>query len=140
MMSERRPAARFVAYAAVGATGTVAQYLVLIALVRLNLTTAAVGSMAGAIVGALVNYWLNRCITFRSTASHLSTLPKFAAIAGVGVVVSGLVMKALTEDHHVNYLFAQVVASTLVLVLTYLINSAWTFKTRRPVADAGFDS
>jgi len=130
-MIERASAARFVAYAAVGALGTLAQYMVLIATVHAGLATPAVGSMVGASVGALINYWLNHRVTFRSTASHRSTLPKFAAIACLGVLVNGMVMKVLAESHHVNYLFAQIVATGLVLVMTFLINSAWTFKPQQ---------
>lgn len=137
-MFNHRSATRFVAYSGVGAIGTLTQYLVLITGVRSGLTTPAVGSMIGATVGAAINYWLNRRVTFRSTASHLTTLPKFAAIACLGVLLNGLVMKVLTEYHHFNYLYAQIVASGLVLIVTYLINSAWTFRAQRTHTDARF--
>ncbi|WP_144141261.1 GtrA family protein [Paraburkholderia sp. BCC1884] len=122
---------RFFAYAAVGAVGTLTQYLVLIVVVHTGAATPAVGSMAGAVLGAVINYWLNHRVTFRATSSHLTTLPKFAAIACLGVLVNGLVMKVLAENHHVNYLLAQMVASGLVLILTYLINSVWTFRPQQ---------
>jgi putative flippase GtrA len=127
-MPDGRVVLKFVAYASIGAVGTLAQYLVLVATVASGRAGPVTGSVAGAVVGALVNYCLNRRLTFRSAGSHLNTLPKFAATACLGVLVNGVVMKVLTEDSRLNYMIAQVIATGMVLVLTFLINSVWTFR------------
>ncbi|WP_322030655.1 GtrA family protein [Paraburkholderia sp. J76] len=126
-MSELRAARRFVIYAGVGAIGTGAQYAILIAMVHSGFASAAVSSMAGATVGAIVNYCLNRQITFRSNSNPLSTAPKFAIIALLGVLANGVCMKFLTAIPGLNYLIAQLITTALVLGLTYLLNSKWTF-------------
>jgi len=127
-MPDLRAARRFVVYAGVGAIGTVAQYAILIAMVHSGLASPAVSSMAGATVGAIVNYSLNRQITFRSNSDPLSTAPKFAIIAVLGVVTNGMCMKFFATILGVNYLVAQLITTALVLGLTYLLNSKWTFK------------
>ncbi|MBN3766800.1 GtrA family protein [Burkholderia sp. Ac-20365] len=127
-MSDVRLARRFVVYAGVGAIGTVTQYAILIALVHSGSTSPAIGSMIGATIGAIVNYGLNRRITFRSSSNPLSTAPKFAIVALLGVLANGVCMKFFATGLELNYLLAQLVTTALVLGLTYLFNSVWTFK------------
>ncbi|WP_321928002.1 GtrA family protein [Paraburkholderia guartelaensis] len=129
-MPDLRAVRRFVVYAGVGAIGTVAQYAILIAMVHSGLASPAVSSMTGATVGAIVNYSLNRQITFRSKSNPLSTAPKFAIIALLGVLMNGVCMKFFVTSLGLNYLIAQLVTTALVLGLTYLLNSAWTFNEK----------
>ncbi|MCP3726215.1 GtrA family protein [Paraburkholderia sp. CNPSo 3272] len=126
-MLDLRMARRFALYAGVGAIGTGAQYAILIAMVRSGCASPAISSMAGAAVGAVVNYSLNRRITFRSNTNPLSTAPKFAVIALLGVMANGVCMKFFATILGVNYLIAQMLTTALVLGMTYLFNSAWTF-------------
>jgi putative flippase GtrA len=135
-MRDARVVLKFVTYASIGAVGTLAQYVVLVATVASGRAGPVAGSVSGAVVGAFVNYCLNRRLTFRSAGSHLKTLPKFAATACLGVLVNGVVMKVLTDDNRVNYMIAQVLATGLVLALTFLINSVWTFRQQRPNGSA----
>ncbi|MEM5402011.1 GtrA family protein [Paraburkholderia unamae] len=129
-MTDLRAVRRFVVYAGVGAIGTGAQYAILIAMVHSGLASPAVSSMAGATAGAIVNYSLNRQITFRSKSNPLSTAPKFAIIALLGVLMNGACMKFFVTSLGLNYLIAQLVTTALVLGLTYLLNSAWTFNEK----------
>jgi putative flippase GtrA len=119
---------RFAIYALVGGVGTLVQYIVLIALVSARLASPPVASVFGAALGAVINYWLNRWVTFKSTASRAATLPKFAAIALFGVILNGTAMSWLTLTLHVQYLLAQCLSTLAILMLTYLLNSVWTFK------------
>ncbi|WP_321934197.1 MULTISPECIES: GtrA family protein [unclassified Paraburkholderia] len=128
-MPDLRAARRFVVYAGVGAIGTVTQYAILVAMVRSGFSPA-LSSMVGASFGAIVNYSLNRQITFRSKSNPLSTAPKFAIIALLGVLTNGLCMKFFVTSLGMNYLIAQLVTTALVLGLTYLLNSAWTFNEK----------
>jgi putative flippase GtrA len=114
-MFNGRSLLRFIAYAGVGALGTASQYGVLVAMVSVGRVEPVAGS----------------------GTSHRATLPKFAATAGLGVLVNGLVMKVLAQDNQVNYIFSQLLATGLVLILTFFINSIWTFKPRREPNGAG---
>lgn len=136
MFSVRR-AAKFVTYAAMGAVGTLVQYAVLVGVVDLGVAGPVAGSVGGAVLGAIVNYLLNRRITFKSNARHASALPKFALTAGAGILVNALVMACLTGSAGVHYLLAQLIATGVVLILTYSVNSVWTFKARETTTDVG---
>ncbi|WP_322042750.1 GtrA family protein [Paraburkholderia sp. J67] len=132
-----RRAARFVTYAAIGAVGTLAQYAVLVGAVDLRVAGPVAGSVAGAVVGAVVNYALNYRITFKSNARHTAALPKFAMTAGAGILVNALVMACLTGPVGIHYLIAQLIATAVVLLLTFSVNSVWTFKARETSAGVG---
>src|SRR5690242_10553311 len=102
--------AQFVRYAGAGAIGTAVQYLALVALVHAQWTGAVAASTAGAVLGALVNYVLNYRFTFASGRTHAHALPRFAAVAALGIGINALVV-ALLIHAGAHYLVAQVVAT-----------------------------
>lgn len=63
-MPEHRGAIRLITYAMVGAVGTLAQYVILASFVSLHWARPAIGSVIGALAGALINYLLNARFTF----------------------------------------------------------------------------
>ncbi len=126
-MRDRPGLLRFVTYAIVGAVGTLAQYAILVASVAMHWFSPVIASVIGAVVGAVINYLLNARITFR-THAHSSALPKFAITALLGVVINEVLMKVLIDFLGMNYLIAQIIATLVVLGVTYGINLVWTFR------------
>jgi putative flippase GtrA len=112
----------------VGAFGTAAQYLVLILLVQWSGATPVPASLLGYLAGALVNYLLNYHLTFRSDAPHRHAMPRFFAVAGLGLLLNGSVMHLLVNGAGVHYLASQVAATVLLLLFNYLANAYWTFR------------
>jgi putative flippase GtrA len=121
------PPRQFLRYAGAGAFGTICHYAVLIVLVKALGAGALVASTAGAVAGALVNYVLNYHYTFSSNRAHSMALPRFGAVALVGIGLNALVMAVLTEQIKVHYLLAQVAATLCVLAAGFLLNRKWTF-------------
>lgn len=119
---------RFTAYATVGVVGTAAQYLVLIVLVQAMAAAPVPASLAGYVAGAVVNYWLNHRLTFRSKAPHGRAAPRFLAVAGLGFVLNAGIMQLLVNAAGLHYLASQLVATGLVLVVNYLANAHWSFR------------
>jgi putative flippase GtrA len=134
-MPETGNVKRFVAYVAVGAAGTAAQYAVLFAGTAAGLATPATASAVGAGLGAAVNYWLNHRVTFRGARDHARSIPKFVATALAGIVLTWFVMHAMTQELHATIVVAQLVATALSLATTYTVNSAWTFRQRAEIAE-----
>jgi putative flippase GtrA len=118
---------RFLRYAFVGAMGTAAHYAVLVVLVQAAGIDPVLGSTVGAVVGAVVNYFLNHRYTFASRRRHAHAMPRFAATAIVGMLVNAAMLAALINGFGAHYLVAQVVATLVVVGLTYATNHAWTF-------------
>jgi len=124
---------RFLLYAAVGASGTAVQYIVLLGLVRSETAGPVSASSIGAIAGAIVNYALNYRFTFNSRESHARVAPKFFLVALLGFAVNGLAMTAMVHGVGLNYMVAQVIASAAVLLMSYTANAVWSFsgKTKK---------
>jgi putative flippase GtrA len=121
---------RFILYAAVGASGTAVQYLILFALVNLFATPAPIASTAGAIAGAIVNYLLNFHLTFVGNSNHRSAAPKFFTTSALGVALNFVLMSAQTKLLGVHYILAQLVSTATVLFVTFIVNASWSFKSK----------
>jgi len=122
---------QFILFTGVGAIGTVAHYVLLIILVEMFGANVVAASTAGAILGALVNYSLNRRFTFRSDKRHGEALTKFLIIAALGLAFNSFFMFVFTEILHVHYLLAQIFSTGLVLVWNFAGNRLWTFSDAR---------
>ena len=124
----QRIAREFVRYTGVGALATACHYLVLIGSVELGDASPVVAAMAGFLVGGLVSYTLNRRWTFASDRAHEAAVPRFALVAFVGFLLTGLFMSAFTEWLAFHYLPAQILTSGLVLLWTFTAHRYWTFE------------
>ena len=122
-----RVATQFVAFVCVGAVATGAQYIVLIMLVQAFNVWPIVASDIGLVLGAVINYALNRRFTFASCEPHLKAIPRFAAVAGAGLLLNSLVVVVLMAAR-AHYLIAQVVATGAVLIWNFVLNRTWTFR------------
>lgn len=129
-MNEPGHIGRFLRFAVVGAIGTAAHYALLLALVEGAGADPVAGSVAGFLLGALVNYTMNRTLVFRSDRAHVEALPRFLAIAGMGLCWNALLMYVLVDMLGVHYLIAQVFTTGLLLGWHYVGNALWTFRRR----------
>jgi putative flippase GtrA len=124
-------ARQFLLFSAAGGFAAIGHYGTLIALSELAGTPPVPASLAGFLVGGVISYALNYRFTFRSTQQHGETLSKFLTVAAVGFVLNGAVMAALTGWYRIHYLAAQIAATAVVLVWTFLCNRYWTFRGSR---------
>jgi putative flippase GtrA len=130
-MGRRLSVSQFVVFAALGGIGTAAHYAVLAALVQLMGVAVVPASLTGYAVGAGINLMLVHRIAFRSTARIRDTAPRFFTVALLGFVLNWLLMWLLVEQMRIYYLFSQVVATSAILFLNYVINAFWTFGGQR---------
>lgn len=122
---------RFLRFAAVGAVGTVAHYALLLFMVEVLGTAALAGAVAGFMLGAVVNYSLSRMLVFDSTRPHGEALPRFLAVAVVGLGWTALLMALLVDVAGLHYLLAQFLTTALLLLWHYAGNALWTFRRLR---------
>ncbi len=119
-------------YLVVGVAATSLHYILLFVLVEACGLAAPTSAVIGALGGALLAYAGNRQFTFAHSAGHTQALPRFLAVAATGAAVNGLIVWAGTSQFGLHYMLAQVLATMLVVVLTFQMNRAWTFKRRSP--------
>jgi putative flippase GtrA len=121
---------QFMLFAGLGLIGTLAHYLLLVLLVQLLDTEAVAASLAGYALGAIVNFLLSHHVAFRSAARHRETAPRFFVVAAAGFCANWLFMWTLVAGMAVHYLIAQVISTSLTLMLNYMANAIWTFGGR----------
>ena len=118
----------FALFVVIGALATCAHILVLVYLVEMRAWSALAGSCTGAVVGALVSYWLNYHHTFRSTRPHKVALPRFLLVAAVAFVLNGVFLALLLQAFGLHYLLAQILTTLTILVLTFSAGRLWAFR------------
>jgi putative flippase GtrA len=118
---------RFFTYAAVGAVGTGAHYTVLLASVMLGWLAPVGASACGAAVGAAVNFLLNAHLTFRRRVSWPGAA-RFVLTAAGAAGANALAMWVLVGWLRCPWPAAQVIVTAGLLLLTYRVNSLWTFR------------
>ncbi len=122
-----RSVKQFLTFGAMGAIGTVCHYVVLILLVEGASVDPLVSTLLGFVAGAVVNYWLNYHVTFRSRQSHALAFPRFATTAAVGALLNLGLMVLLIHRLGIHYLPAQLCATATVLVSNFLLSKFWAF-------------
>lgn len=119
---------KFIRFLFVGGTATALQMLILAALVELAGLDAVVSSSVGYCLSAVYNYWLNYHLTFSSSKSHLETFPKFVVVAAIGLMTNGVSMAGFLWLG-LYYVFAQVGATAVTLVLNFLLHKYWIYRS-----------
>jgi putative flippase GtrA len=117
-----------------GASGlaTAFQYALLFALVELGGAPAVPASITAYAGGSGLNYWLRRGFVFRSRARHCWAVPRYLVVAGVGLGLTGLIMRLGVEYLGLPYPVSQVAATTLVLGWNFTAHRLWTFAEVSP--------
>ncbi len=115
-------------YGAVGLTSAVFDFGILIFLTEVVKFYYLYSATASFIVAALVNYYLNRFWTFRSTGSQIKQIPIFFTVALFGLALNNFILWLGVEWVHLHYILSKVIATGVVTIFNYLGNKYFTFK------------
>ena len=118
---------QFIRFTGVGFVSAIGHYGLLIALVQGLGVEPVRASVAGALLGAWINYALNYRYTFRSNKRHRESVTKFAIVATVGLLLNTFFMWLGVDVLRVHYLLSQVITTGLVLLWSFGANRYWTF-------------
>lgn len=121
---------RFSRFLGVGLAATALQYAVLVAGVELGRMQPVRASTLGFVLGAVLNYLLNRSYTFRSNAPHASAVARFLVIVAIGLGANFLFMFLLNSYLGWNYVISQIVTTGVVMLWNFAGHSLWTFNGR----------
>jgi putative flippase GtrA len=115
-------------YVGSGGIATGSHYVVTIAAVEMFGIKAIVASMLGYATGAMIKYWLNYSVAFRSSARHSLALARFTlsqlALLALNTALFGLLQDGL----HAHYLVAQAITTVLLIAPGYVVHRAWVFR------------
>ncbi len=118
---------QFLRFILVGVAATLSTYLILIILVEAWQVNVIVASVAGYIVGIVVNYKLNYGFTFRSSRHHHVLVPRFLVVVLVGLLLNIGIMSAGINWFGIHYVLAQLAAVAVVLIWSFAANRLWVF-------------
>jgi len=120
---------QFIQFALVGCAAAVGHYGALILLSEWAGVSPVPASGTGFIIGAAISYALNYQYVFRSDKDHAPTAVKFLTVAIIGLTFNSAIMALLTGAVGIHYLPAQLIATFMVMLWSYLGNRCWTFAT-----------
>ena len=122
-------ATQFGIFAVVGGVSTACHFATLWLLHERFGTGLIVATTTGYLVGAVVNYVLNRRFTFAQSKAGLEAEPRFATVVLLGMALNAGIMALLARvAPDVDYLLRQCLATGTVLVFNFVLNRAWTFR------------
>jgi putative flippase GtrA len=120
-------ASRFITFCIVGGTATFVHYALLVILVTWASVTPVLASSVGFIIAAIVNYWLNYHLTFRSSLDHHVAFLRFCVVASTGLAINALTMHIGVAVLQFHYLLVQIVATGVVLIWNFVLHDRWSF-------------
>ena len=103
----------------VGGIATITHYVILVALVELTGMRPVLATSIGYAVGVVTSFVLNRKYTFRNQSSVARTFAKYCLVYVIGMGLNAALMVTVMAQG-VPYLIAQIVATALVLVWSFL--------------------
>ncbi len=119
---------QFLRFSGAGLASACGHYGLLITLVQFGGISPVPASAAGATLGAAINYSCNYRFTFRSTRDHSESVPRFLAVAAVGLLLNTLFMWVGVKIAGIHYLYSQVLTTGLVMIWSFFANRSWTFQ------------
>jgi putative flippase GtrA len=126
--------AQFVKFGIVGVSNTVLSFAIYTVLLKVFGVWYIAASAIGFAVGAVNGYLLNRAWTFRGHQGDALTPVRWCVVQGCGLLANLGLVYVFVSDVGLDKLLGQAFATSIVVVLTFFANRAWTFKGHVPAA------
>jgi len=122
----------FIKYTLIASIGTTLDIITLTILVSLLHVEILLATTLAFIVGVIINFNLHKKFTFHDTSTHIKTqFTKFFTVSILNFIVTLISMTILIEYIHCWYLISKIITVTIVLLISFSINSIWTFKKNK---------
>lgn len=115
-------------YVGSGGIATASHYAVTAGAIELLSVMPIVASAVGYTVGAIIKYWLNYSVAFRSTARHTHAMLRFVLTQAVLLALNTVIFGLLQGGLKLHYLLAQALTTILLIPPGYLIHRIWVFR------------
>ncbi len=125
---------QFIKFGIVGVSNTLLTLVVYTVLLKVFGVWYLAASAIGFAVGATNGFLLNRRWTFREHVGDALTPVRWGIVQSGGLGINEGLLYLLVHDGHLDKLLAQVCATAVVTVTTFIVNRAWTFRTHTPAA------
>jgi putative flippase GtrA len=130
---------QFVKFGIVGVSNTLLTFAVYTLLLKVFGVWYLAASAIGFTVGAINGFLWNRRWTFREHVGDAFTPVRWGIVQGCGLGLNEALLYLFVHGASLDKLLAQAFATSVVTVLTFLANRAWTFRARPSVVVADGD-
>lgn len=113
----------------VGVVATIVHVAVLVALVEWAGVSAVLASIPAFAIAMLASYSANRGWTFRRPGNHDVQLPRYAAVAILGLLLNVWAMTMAVNILGLPYWVGLVAVVAIASCASFALNSRWTFST-----------
>ena len=120
---------QFLKFAIVGVSNTLISLVVYTVLFKIFGINYLVASAIGFVIGAINGFLLNRAWTFQGHEGDAFTPVRWAIVQTCGLALDELLLYLGVHELGIDKIIAQALAIVIVVVLTFLANRAWTFRT-----------
>ena len=124
----RRILAQLTRYGIAGGTAVGVHLAVLVALVELAGSPAAMASWVGFACGTIVNYALQHRFVFSRSSGHGLYFPRFASVTLATMALNTVLFWALWRGLGVFYLASQVITIGCIVPISFILNRTFTFR------------
>jgi len=121
---------QFVKFGIVGVSNTLLFLAVYTLLLRGFGVWYLAASAIGFVVGAVNGFLLNRRWTFRGHVGDALTPVRWGVVQSGGLLLNLALVALCVSGLNMDELVGQAVAIAIVVVVTFLANRAWTFRTQ----------
>lgn len=124
-------------FALSGGVATTTHWLVMAVMLSSGIEPS-VATASGALIGAIVNYFLQRNITFQSKARHRSALVRYAGVCTLTWFANLVIFIVLYHIILLTPMYAQGITTFLVALISYVLYKRIVFNDQhtRPVYQA----
>ena len=130
---------QFVKFGIVGVSNTLLAFAIYTVLLKVFGVWYLGASAIGFVVGAVNGFLLNRRWTFAGHVGDSLTPVRWGVVQGCGLALNEGLLYLFVDGAGIEKLLGQAFATGIVTVITFLVNRAWTFRMRPPVAAADAD-
>lgn len=116
-------------FVAAGGVATLSHWLTMALLILAGMFPA-MATAIGAVLGALVNYLMQKIYTFRSTNSHRIALPRYIAACVFLWLANLLLFMLLNGLFFLSVASAQFITTAFVALMSYWLYRSLVFKER----------
>ncbi|MCF6263191.1 MAG: GtrA family protein [Xanthomonadales bacterium] len=113
-----------------GGVATASHWLVMALLIHAGVA-ALVATAVGAFFGAVVNYFLQRNLTFESKTPHRIVFLPYLIVCLQIWIANGLIFYILHHAAKVNAVFSQGITTLIIALISYLLYKRIVFNDRK---------
>ncbi len=127
-MNNKREWIAFGKYVIAGATSVIIQFGILKLLVEVLHLNATLSSTIAYALASVALYLMLYYWAFKSNGDHKVMASKYVLTTSLMLGVNFLIFWIMTQPLGIWYIYSQIIASTVIALLNYVVNRLFTFK------------